>query len=385
MKICCVTPFADPEKGASVVRVNSYRQYFESRGHSVTVLSPFRKGVGSSETVTRYRGILDLVKKVWKTDFDVLMGTSPPIPHVFFSLLVSKLKQKPVVLDSKDIFSHTGLLLGIFKKNNPKFWAYRFLEKLTHQWADQILVLDLRLGRWLTHHYGVPSYKIRLAANGVDPKIVYRNVLEGKKIREQLGIPSDALVLIYMGGLGDEQYLAFLENSAAELRKKKAFVLFVIAQDNSAFAKSEIQKIRETVQKQKLEDRFAMVFNIEHRDAYRYLSAADIGLDFWSHLAHFAVTVKIMEYMACGLPVLVKTPKENESFREFFKHYDVGLAASDWTGFDQHLKTILENPAEFAKKGANSANLVKKEFSREITNKTVLKLLSELTKQQKNR
>ncbi len=380
MKICFVTPFADPEKGASIVRVNSYRQYFESHGQTVTVLSPSRPGVAPNERVIRYRGVWGLVKKVWSTDFDVLMGTSPPIPHVFFSLLVCKLKGKPVVLDSKDIFSHTALRLGVFKKNSFKFWAYRVLENLTHQWADQILVLDLRLGRWLSKNYGIPSKKIRLAANGVDPHLVRRDEKEGKKIRQELKVPPNVPLLIYLGGLFDEQYLGFLENAAPILNRHNAHVLFVIACQDSESSRNEIQKIRGIVKQQKMENRFFLVQNIEHRDVYRYLSAADIGLDFWSHLQHFAVPVKIMEYMACGLPVLVKTPEENESFREFFEQYDVGLSSGDWTGFNQNLSIALEKPRAFAQKGANSINIVKSEFTREITNKSVLKLLLELAK-----
>lgn len=378
MKLCLVTPFADPEKGAAIVRVNSFKKFFESNGHAVVVLAPARNQLQSTSLVTRYSGLFSLFQTLFTTDFDALIATSPPITDAFFSLLACKLKQKPFVLDSKDLFTLNMTKLGLLREKSPKFWVYRFMEIISHQHANKVLVLDNRIGDWMKKNYSLKPQKVLLAANGVDPELVHADLAAGKSVRKSLQIPSDSTVLVYLGGLGDERYIEFLAQTAPLLKKHTVFVLFIIASDGSAIAQKHLAEIESTVHELKLQNQFRLLQNIEHAQVFRFLSAADIGLDFWGDLEFFPITVKILEYLACGLPVLVKAPPRNKNFEQFFSDYDVGFAAADWPAFCAGFKNALENKEAFKKKGARGESIIKKQFTREITNKKVLKLLQEL-------
>jgi glycosyltransferase involved in cell wall biosynthesis len=380
-----VAPYAEPEKGAAIVRVSSYSKYFTEQGHDVRVLAPKRAGVESSGNVTRYKSIREMMGLVRKGPFDIVMATSPPITHAFFAGLAAKLSGKPFVLDSKDIFTQSALKLKLVKEKSLKMHAYRFMEKQAHVHADKVLTLDADIGDWIVEHYRVPRERVTVAANGVDLDIVYRDEAAGQAVRERLGISADAVVAIYFGGLGDERYIQFLEENISAISKENVFVLFVIAFDGSPRAHAQLDEILETVKRLGLEKHFLIEKNIPHADVRGYLSAADVGVDFWGDLPFFAVPVKVLEYMACGLPVIVKAPPGNQSFRKFFDRYDAGFCSDDWKAFSDAFAHAVDDIAAFSKKGEGCINIIKNEYTRKATNRKVLGIFSELlTKGGKN-
>ena len=377
MDIFFIAPFADPEKGAAVVRANSFRDFFCSKGHSVMLLAPARNGILSTEQVFRYRGIFSLARHLFKNDFDVLIGTSPLLLDIFVSILICKIKRKPFVFDSKDLFTANQETLGLLKKNTLKFQAYRFIERFSHRQASKILVLDLQIGKVLCKDHGINPEKILLAANGVDTAVIHP-VLGKRETRKQLSIPQKARLLVYMGGLGDEQYLQFLQTTAPLLKKHRTFVLFVIASDHSEMAKQQLYQIQSRVEQLGIQNRFRLVVNVPHPEIPRYLSAADAGLDFLGNFPHFPITVKILEYMACGLPAMVKSPRDSTNYGAFFSKYDTGFSASTWPEFYAQTESVLGAFSAFRKKGRKGPHIIKSGFTREITNKKVLQILEEL-------
>ena len=377
MKIVILAPYANPEKGAAIVRVNSFSDYFASKGNGVAIFAPMRGNLMPAGNIARYRGITGMLGLLWKSDFDALIAVSPPIAPPFFALPMCRLKGKKFVLDSKDIFTMTARMpSGAWEK--IKFWIYSVMEMLAHKNADKILVLDSTIGRWLGEKYRIPEGKIVVAQNGVDTKIVRANPAEGKKIRKRMGISPDSAVFIYLGGLGDESYLEFLRECAGLIKESSATILFVIASDDTAIARGRIAAIRNAVKGLGLEGNFRMAKNIPHNEVYRYLSAADIGVDFWEGFRLFAVPVKILEYMACGLPIAVKIPKNNESFEKFFSEYDAGFGSDNWRDFSAKLGAALENFGEFRAKGIKNAGAIRAGYTREASNETVLRVLKGL-------
>ena len=378
MKICIVAPYANPEKGAAIVRVNSFSDYFASKGNEVSIFSPERGGLKPQENIVRYPGISGLLRLLWKADFDVLIGTSPPVSHAFFAMLMCKLKGKKFILDSKDIFTQTAAKLGVMEKESAKFRIYALMEMLVHKNSGKILVLDSTIGKWLEKKYSLPESRILVAPNGVDTKVVRADPAEGRKIRKKLGIRINCRVLIYLGGLGDEPCTDFLRETAPVIKKTSAVMLFVIASDETAIALKRIAEIESAVKQLGLEGNFRLVKNIPHKDVYRYISAADMGIDFWGDgLELLAVPVKILEYMACGLPVAVKTPANNESFRKFFSENDVGFQSSRWKGLAENLEKILENFSQFRLKGEKNAGIIKAKYTRDACNAEVLRVLKD--------
>ena len=378
MKICIVSPYAEPEKGAAIVRVDSLKKYLEKKGNKVKVLSPKRNNIQSTYNVFRYTNIFHLMKILISIDYDVLIGVSPPITHNFFSLIICKLKRKPMILDSKDIFTHTILKLGIMKEKSIKFILYNIIEKIVHKNSEKILVLDKNIGDWIIKKYSLEKNRIVVAPNGVDIENVRKDYSKRANIRKNLGIDKNSLLVIYMGGLGDEKYLRFLEETERVLKKKKIEILFLIASDESKSAENELNQLKLKVKKLGLDSRFHLLKNVEHSEVYKYLSAADFGLDFWENLNHFAVPVKVLEYMSCGLPVIIKIPKNNKSFKDFFEKYDVGFASNNWKEYKKKFISALSNLKLSKKKGMKGIKIIKEQFKRETTNTTIMNTLNEL-------
>ena len=122
MKIAIVTPYTDPEKGACSVRVDSFKEVFEREGHKVTIFAPTRVGVEKeSRKVVRFGGVGTLVKELNRTDFDVVIGTSPPLFHSFVALVVCRFRGTPFVLDMRDLWTFSLAELGLKSTKSLKF------------------------------------------------------------------------------------------------------------------------------------------------------------------------------------------------------------------------------------------------------------------------
>ena len=59
MKIAIVTPFYDPEKGACIVRVNAFKNYFKNRSSKVEILVPARNKINGKR-----------VRYIWNSSCD---------------------------------------------------------------------------------------------------------------------------------------------------------------------------------------------------------------------------------------------------------------------------------------------------------------------------
>jgi len=376
MHICIVTPYAEPEKGACAIRVDSFRDYFEGGGNKVTIFAPKRMETGKGTSgVIRYEGIKDLTAAQLEMEFDIVVGTSPPMFHSFLSLVVCKFKRKPFILDVRDPWTYAIEKLGLKSSRSAKLYFYKNIERLTYRYADLIFVVNPFLIEIVSNF--APDEKIALVPNGADTRYLKRDKNEGKKVRARFGIPPDAKVLSYIGGLGDEEISRFLELSKWIVDNYDCHFLFVVATDGTPESIGLYEKMESMTRREGVRDNFHLTKNVEYSKVYKYLSASDLGICPFPDWMDYCLPTKIYDYLACEVPVIAKGAKRG-AMQDFFESYDVGYYATDWSEFKEKMKEALDDMDGLKKRGKNGRKIVTERFTREMASELALKKMHDL-------
>ncbi len=357
MKILIITPYAEPEKGACVVRVNAFREFFTQKGHEVSVLAPKRAGVVKDARVERYDSIAALMKKVLLGKFDAVIGTSPPITHNFFALLAAKAAGSKFLLDAKDPFTTIMKKMDPAREGTPKFMAFESLESLTHKHSDRVMFLCRPYLDAAREKFLLPAQKVFLAPNGTDINKIYFDGAERKKARKELGL-GKSLTVGYIGGLGDEDTIGFCEESFPMLAKSHgAKVVFIISYEDTPSQREILAKMKEGLGKAGVEKSATFLFSMPFEKLYKYLSACDIGLVPYPNFEMNVVVAKAYDCVAAGLPIAVKTIGNNSEITEFVESNRVGFVAQDWKEFNSKFSKMAKGKLQ---PRARIANVAKK-------------------------
>lgn len=210
-------------------------------------------------------------------DIDLLFGYMPNCWGGYPAAQCKFITKLPMVLDCADLF-----------KVYPSLLQY-----LTVRISDKILVISQPIKDFLMLRYGVPEEKIIVLPNGVDTTI-FNPQVRGKGLKDKLGAEHIVLFVGYLYTLDT------LIKAALNLVKEKPKTLFVIVGNHG-----RLKWINE-VKKMGLEKNFLFMGPIQHTEVPKYIMAADVCINIFPQNEYFAAAhpLKILEYMACGKPVI---------------------------------------------------------------------------------
>ncbi len=163
--------------------------------------------------------------------------------------------------------------------------------------ADQIFSVSNSLKQHAIR-LGIPGNKIQVVGNGVDTKKFFP--LDKEKVRDELGIPQDAKVLITVGGLCERKGFHRVLKVIPELLTRHDNLHYFIVGGPSAEG-DWTEKLKQMVTDLKLEMRVQFLGTLPSDQIKKPLSAADVFVlstrnEGWANV--------ILEAMACGLPVV---------------------------------------------------------------------------------
>ncbi|MHA6247044.1 glycosyltransferase family protein [Pontibacter sp. CAU 1760] len=190
---------------------------------------------------------------------------------------------------------------GVWKRYDPRYVFQRKWEKeQAHAAAGLIVVSDLYL-ETLALQLQLPLHKIKLARNTVTAKGFRFSAPERVKKRTLLGFSEGSVVGIYVGKYGDLYY------------KEEAFVIYKYCFETIPDFRLIIlspqpkQEIEGFLQQEDIDLRKVFVATVPHAEVPQYLSAADFAFATIKSYpsARFCSPVKVGEYWANGLPVLL--------------------------------------------------------------------------------
>ncbi|MBN2014701.1 MAG: glycosyltransferase family 4 protein [Candidatus Altiarchaeota archaeon] len=240
----------------------------------------------------------------------IALKIKPDIIHghlhegALIGFFVGKFTKTPLLFDSQgsltgEVKSHN------FLNGNKLFHRFMYLlEKRINNLADIIVTQSTDMVNELKEKFGIPESRVFLTLDGVDTD-EFRPGLETMDLREELSIPSDKKIVVYLGLLNGYQGVDCLLKAIPIVLEKKSDVHFLI------MGYPNVDRYKKMADDLGILDSITFTGRVDYKDAARYILLGDIAVS--PKLSKTEANGKVYNYMACGLPVVVfDTPVNRE-------------------------------------------------------------------------
>lgn len=257
-------------------------------------------------------------------------------PAGALAYLVHKKNSVPFVVESFEPHSAYMRESGVWRFWDPRYLFQKFWEREQQKHAQWLLPVSHQYKKELLS-LGVDESKIMVVPCAVDfSEFHFRNE-ERQMIRTRLGADDKTIVGIYVGKFGgiylDDEAFYFLGRARKFF---KNFKLMILSPDNKS-------SIEEKLLTRGFGNNDYLVTSVMHNQVSTYLSAADLAFSFYkpSPSKRSLSPIKIGEYWACGLPVMLAPSIGDDS--ELVEKYNVGaIFTMDINTMDKSFTTMMK-------------------------------------------
>jgi len=331
LHIAFYTYYYWPEIGAPQPRLTYNARYLARRGHRVTVLttvpnypsgivprpyrgrllqterhegcdilrawsftSPDRRFMNRLKSFLTVQATSSLVGFPRLAEPDVVLVECPPLLNGLMAVVWRRLKRTATVLHISDLEVRNILEFGVLP--GPAERPLRAFQRGVMNAADHVVTVTDYCKEALVEE-GAPADRLTVIPNGVDVDL-FRPVDEARPLRRRLGLPLDRTVAVYAGTHGYFHGVEQIVEAARRLQDEPITIVMIGAGVGKAEA------VRRAAACGLTNVRFLPPQPLE--DLPAWLNAADIGLSTLvdQEVAHSAIPVKMLSYMACGLPIV---------------------------------------------------------------------------------
>jgi len=226
---------------------------------------------------------------------DVVLASSPPLFSMLPVVWICRLRRIPLVFEVRDLWPESIVQLGLVK-NRWLIALMTWMETISYNAAVRIVALthgiadDIQCRGW-------PVQKLHVITCGIDTRMLFPDPQVGIAIRTKHNWQGREIVL-YLGAMGEAHHLDVIVGAARLCTRSR--VLFVLVGDG-------MERVRLQTRISDLGlDNICILPPVPKTAVRGYLCAADICLATLKDIALFkgAIPTKLLDYMACGRPVL---------------------------------------------------------------------------------
>lgn len=227
---------------------------------------------------------------------DVVLASSPPIFPILSAWTICRLRRIPFVLEVRDLWPASAVQLGIVS-NRHLIAVMTWMERFLYDHSAKIIALTRGIRDDICAR-GWAQNKVELVTCGVDTTQLYPDAEAGAGLRRAEGW-QDKKIVLYFGALGEANNVPVILRAAKRLRPRED-ILFVLVGDGMK-RKESVARVAELG----LTNVHIMPPAAKH-DARMFINAADLCLVTLRDIPLFrgAIPTKLIDYMACGKPVL---------------------------------------------------------------------------------
>jgi glycosyltransferase involved in cell wall biosynthesis len=222
------------------------------------------------------------------------------------------------------------------------------------------------------HDENVEFFPLGINSNNFKP------VSKDKVLAQQLGISSKDRVIVFVGTIYTFAGLNVLVQKFNLLKQKIPYVKLLIVGGGPYF-----NELKSLIEKNKLNSDIILTGFKPQFDIPKYISLADICITPFviNGITDNIMPVKIIEYLACGKPVL-STPMKGTV--KLFPDETFGIFYSNLENFINTLSDLLNNPMILENAGKNGNLHVKENYDMNALSEQILKKFSNLILNDKN-
>ena len=289
---------------------------------------------------------------------NIIFAHSPSIVSGFPAFILAKTFGKPFLIDhmdTKDPDTPKSIYNSVLKNSNSVFAISRFLE-------EEVKEIGCRKAIY------VPVF--------VDAGAFQKDGLERSKIRKELGIGSNEVVIGYSGSFWYVEGVPFLVKTFKSLSDRYENIKLVLIGGKNAANSDNIPQL---INELSLKERVILIPPQPYELMPKYLSAFDIAcspkIDCEENRA--ANPIKIYEYMSMGLPIIVSAVGEISNIIE--DGYDGFLAnAGDENDWERKLEHVIQNLNSLQGVGEKAREKIIKDYTQQVILEKVRDALKQL-------
>lgn len=263
---------------------------------------------------------------------------SASITHVYArsfigSMWVRRLARKLNAISIFDVRGVVGLEKQLGMKSSIKSRLLSYLELRESQKADRLSTVSQNLKRYLslkTH-----SRDIIVIPSCVNETRIFFDLTARNEIRKALGLDQHTILLCYSGGSSAWQRMGDIVSLLKD-------ICLTSPRYRSLFLTTSLPEVTNMIEQAKFPPGQAFIVSTPQNEVHRYLSAADVGL-IMRHdtiVNNVASPVKVGEYLACGLPVILT--RGIGDYSDMLPDASVGLLLNEDTDMVNQVVSFLE-------------------------------------------
>lgn len=251
--------------------------------------------------------------------------------------LVAGLLRVPLFFDFQG--SLTGEMTDhhFLNREGPFYRPWRAVEHMIDRLPTTIFTSSQNGIRVLTEEFHVPPQKIVPVPDAVDPERFQPPTAEAAEhlgeLREYLGIPRTRRVVVYLGLLADYQGTRVLLEAAEKLVRRGLDVHFLI------LGFPGVPVYADYARKLGIMHRVSFPGKVPYDDAPTWLALGDVAVA--PKMSATEGNGKILNYMACGLPVVAF---DNRVSREYLADDGVYAPSGDVAALAAGIETMVSHP-----------------------------------------
>jgi putative colanic acid biosynthesis glycosyltransferase WcaI len=410
VKILYVSQYFPPEMGAPAGRAAELSRLWAADGHEVTVLTGFPNhptGIVPPEYRSKFRRLVMSeqhhgvnVVRTWLLPFpnrrayermlnygsflvssattgmflprpDVVIASSPQLLVGLSGWWLARCRRVPFMFEVRDLWPESLAAVGAGSADSL---FYRWLAKVAgflYRSCDRLVVVTPGFRDYLVERWQVPPEKICVVENGVDT-ILFNKREPDPVLRNALGTEGK-FVVSYIGTMGLAHGLETALEAASLLREKAPDVVFLLVGEGA-----EKEHLISAARSRRLTNvRFVGQQLRENIPAYICASDACLVLLKRTELFKTVLPTKMLEFMACGRPVILGV---DGHAREIMEKANAGIFIQPENPNDlaDAVMRLAGNPVLRQSLGRNGRQHVLQHFSRRETARIYLDLLEDL-------
>jgi glycosyltransferase involved in cell wall biosynthesis len=366
LSIKIITAHYLPKINAGSIRLKSFVKSWQKKC-DIEILTENNKALEEEKYIERtfsklasnnqsflYRIVFEIIfsievfiRLLFSKDDDIYFVSSPPFLLAVSVFMVSKLKKTEYILDIRDLYPEILFNLNIIKRNGILAKILLYFEQTIYNNALMISTVTNGLLKHISKK--TDNKNIYLIRNGYDKDLFYYKKLDKNK---------DQFTIMFHGTIGKLQNIELiLDYAELLLRKDIQDINFLIIGDGgkSDYLKKEIKNRK--------------LNNIDYlgrkhiKEIPEIINSVDLGISprMDGVIGKTAFPVKVYEYLACGVPVIVTPISEVGSFLE---NNNIGYQLPNDIEELHDIIMYIKNNKEIYQELVDNAKEKSKEFER---------------------